>query len=237
MASILPFDELNQFDEKIRLRFGDAPIENSQEEEEDIIDELLDLFLLAYAMGNSVTNDNLSSNYAPSVDEVMNVVDAKVAGKTWRERVEEYFAKANNGEIPVSKPTETTETTSTTTTQPPRVSGESSEQRGQTGTEEPATPSGGISLQEAITRIAETEAHRIANQAAYETAKASGATEKTWHCMMLPTSRDTHIYLDGVTAPIDGEFYSFKGGSTQFPGQWGIAEEDVNCLCWLTFSK
>ena len=97
MASILPFDELNQFDEKIRLRFGDAPIENSQEEEEDIIDELLDLFLLAYAMGNSVTNDNLSSNYAPSVDEVMNVVDAKVAGKTWRERVEEYFANGGTG--------------------------------------------------------------------------------------------------------------------------------------------
>jgi hypothetical protein len=53
--------------------------------------------------------------------------------------------------------------------------------------------------------------------------------------MMLSTSRDTHIYLNGVSAPIDGEFYSFKGGSTQFPGEWGIAEEDVNCLCWLTF--
>lgn len=233
MASILPFDELNRFNEDIRARFGDARLEDRREEEEDIIDELLDLFLLAYAMGNSVTNDNLSSDYAPSVDEVMKVVDAKVAGKTWRERVEEYFTKASNGEIPVSKPTGTT---STATTQPPRASGESSEQRGQTGAEEPATPSGGISLQEAITRIAETEMHRIANQSAYETAKASGATEKTWHCMMLPTSRDTHIYLDGVTAPIDGEFYSFKGGSTQFPGQWGIAEEDVNCLCWLTFN-
>ena len=97
MASILPFDELNQFDERIRLRFGDAPIEDRHEEEEDIIDELLDLFLLAYAMGNSVTNDNLSSNYTPSVDEVMNVVDAKVAGKTWRERVEEYFASGGTG--------------------------------------------------------------------------------------------------------------------------------------------
>ena len=53
--------------------------------------------------------------------------------------------------------------------------------------------------------------------------------------MMLPTSRDTHTYLDGVVAPIDGEFYSFMGGSTQYPGQWGIAEEDVNCLCWLTY--
>ena len=185
MASILPFDELNRLDAEIRERFGNNPLQ--KRDEEDILDEFLDLFLLAYAMGNSVTNDNLSSDYAPSVDEVMEVVDARVAGKTWRERVEDYFANGGTGED--------------------------------------------------LARIADTETHRIANQAAYETAKKAGATEKTWHCMMLPTSRDTHIYLDGVTAPIDGEFYSFKGGSTQFPGQWGIAEEDVNCLCWLSFSE
>ena len=231
MTSILPFDELNKFEATLRERFADGKL--VKEDEEDIIDEMLDLFLLAYAKGNSVTNANLSSDWMPTVDDVMKVVDERVAGKTWRERAEEYFTKASNGEIPVSKPIGTT---STATTQPPRASGESSEQRGQTGAEEPATPSGGISLQESITRIAETEMHRIANTAALDTAKKAGAKTKTWHCMMLPTSRDTHIYLNGVTAPIDGEFYSFKGGKTQFPGQWGIAEEDINCLCWLTFS-
>lgn len=97
--SILPFDELNRFDSEIRERFGKESLQKrDKREEEDIIDELLDLFLLAYAMGNSVTNDNLSSNYAPSVDEVMEVVDAKVAGKTWRERVEDYFANGGTGE-------------------------------------------------------------------------------------------------------------------------------------------
>lgn len=87
-----------------------------------------------------------------------------------------------------------------------------------------------------IVRIMETETHRDYNEAALTTARKAGAKSKTWHCMMLPTSRDTHKYLDGVTTPIDGVFYSYKGGSTQFPGQWGIAEEDVNCLCWLSFS-
>ena len=61
MASILPFDELNRFTEEIRLRFGDSQLPQSKEDEDDIIDELLDLFLLAYAMGNEVTNNNLSS--------------------------------------------------------------------------------------------------------------------------------------------------------------------------------
>lgn len=98
MASILPMDELNRVDGEIRQRFGDAQLADRQEEEEDIIDELLDLFLLAYAMGNSVTNENLSSNYAPSVGDVMKVVDAKVVGKTWRERVEDYFANGGTGE-------------------------------------------------------------------------------------------------------------------------------------------
>ena len=233
MASILPFDELNRFNEDIRARFGDARLEDRREEEEDIIDELLDLFLLAYAMGNSVTNDNLSSDYAPSVDEVMKVVDAKVAGKTWRERVEEYFTKASNGEIPVSKPTGTT---STATTQPPRASGESSEQRGQTGAEEPATPSGGISLQEAITRIAETEMHRIANTAALDTAKYAGAKSKTWVTMLDDKVRDTHDYLEGETVDIDEDFYTYDGDHASAPGLFELAENNVNCRCELLFS-
>ena len=99
MASILPFDELNRVNAEIRERFGKESLQKrDKREEEDIIDELFDLFLLAYAMGNSVTNDNLSSDYAPSVDDVMKVVDAKVAGKTWRERIEDYFANGGTGE-------------------------------------------------------------------------------------------------------------------------------------------
>ena len=94
----MPFDELNAFIERLRTRYADGQLpQGNKAEEEDIIDELLDLFLLAYAMGNSVTNENLSSDWIPPVDEVMEVVDAKVAGETWRERVEDYFA--NGGSV------------------------------------------------------------------------------------------------------------------------------------------
>lgn len=95
MTSILPFDELNSFEATLRERFADGKL--AKEDEEDIIDEMLDLFLLAYAQGNSVTNANLSSDWMPTVDDVMKVIDAKVAGKTWRERAEEYFA--NGGSV------------------------------------------------------------------------------------------------------------------------------------------
>lgn len=92
-TSILPIDELNRVSDDIRARFGDGqiPTEDNRREEEDIIDELLDLFLLAYAMGNTVTGERLSSDWTPSTDDVMKVVDARVAGKTWRERVDGYF--------------------------------------------------------------------------------------------------------------------------------------------------
>lgn len=187
MDNILPFDELNSFKRQVEERFGTGNIAEtaSKQDEEDIIDEMFELFLLSYAQGAEAANINLSTSYVPSLDDVIRIIDADVAGKTWRDRVREYFE--NGGTV------------------------------------------------SDIGRIAETEAHRDSNAGAYETAKAAGAKEKVWHCMLLPTSRDTHIYLDGVKAPIDGEFYSFKGGSTKYPGQWGIAEEDVNCLCWLTF--
>jgi len=183
---VMPFDELNKFKAALPQFFNeDGKGIKSKKDYDSLLDMLEDLFLLAYANGVQSSNLALSSNIEPTLNEVLNVVDKKIAGKTWRDRVREYYD--NGGTIAD------------------------------------------------IERIAETETHRDSNAGAYQAAKAAGATEKTWHCMMLPTSRDTHVYLDGVTAPIDGVFYSYKGGSTKYPSEWGIAEEDVNCLCWLTY--
>lgn len=184
---IMPFDELNRLENRIPQYFDDSGHIKSEKDKNAMIDDMFDFFLLSYSVGVVSSNDSLSGNYLPTTRDVERTINKKIAGKTWQDRVNDYFK------------------------------------------------SGGTIGD--ILRIIETEAHRDSNEGAYQTAKAVGATEKVWHCMMLPTSRDTHIYLDGVSAPIDGEFYSFKGGSTQFPGQWGIAEEDVNCLCWLSYSK
>lgn len=97
MASILPMDELNALESSIVEQFKGEQLQQNREEEEDIIDELLDLFLLAYAQANEVTNANLSSNWQPELDDVMKTVDEKVAGKTWKERVKDYFANGGTG--------------------------------------------------------------------------------------------------------------------------------------------
>lgn len=181
----LPFDELNTLDIAISRHFGEDGKIKSEQDKEDMVDEMFELFLLATANGVEQINEAMNGDYHPGMTTVTDIVDRRVAGKTWRERVDDYYAN------------------------------------------------GGTKAD--IMRIAETETHRDSNEASFIAAKANGATKKTWHCLLLPTSRDSHIYLDGVSAPIDGEFYSINGGSTQFPGEWGIAEEDCNCYCYLTY--
>lgn len=183
MNSPLPFDELNALKEKLESRFVDGRL--TSDGREDVIDELLDLFLLAVANGSASANDNLGTDIHLGTKTAVDIVDREIADKTWRDRVNDYF---DNG--------------------------------GTVGD---------------IIRIAETETNRDTNEGGYVTATKAGAKEKTWHCSMLPTSRDSHIYLDGVSAPIDGEFFSINGGSTQYPCEWGIPEEDCGCLCWLTY--
>jgi len=90
---------------------------------------------------------------------------------------------------------------------------------------------------EALITLFSNERHRVYNTAGYDTAKSLNAEKKVWHCLKLPTSRDTHIYLDGMKKGIDDNFYTYNGDAAQHPGAFGIAEEDINCLCYLTYSK
>ncbi len=116
----------------------------------------------------------------------MRVVDARVADKNWRERVEEYFG------------------------------------------------SGGTV--DDIVRIAETEAHRIANTSALDAAKHGGAKNKTWSTVLDERVRSTHEYLEGMTVGIDEDFYTYDGDFASAPGLFTLASNNVNCRCELIFS-
>lgn len=183
--NVMPFDELNTLKASLPQFFENGRIK-SENDLEELLDMLEDLFLLAYADGILSSNMSLSSSYVPTLGEVEQTVNRKIAGKTWRERVRDYYD--NGGTIAD------------------------------------------------IERIAETETHRDANAGAYAAAFAGGATTKTWNTMLDDRVRDSHYWLEGVSAPIDGEFYNYKGQSTQYPGEWGIAEEDCNCRCYCTYS-
>lgn len=96
--TILPIDEINAMEGRLRSHFEDGEDGKpgtgrikSHEDAEDIIDELLDLFLLAYANGATATNTELGTAEMPSVDAVNAAVYKPVAGETWRERVMGYY--------------------------------------------------------------------------------------------------------------------------------------------------
>lgn len=195
MRQILPFDELNNLQTRLTEHFTveeswtGTPSKRrirSKKDVYDIIDMLLDLFLLAYANGVASVNERFNTDIVPTPEELKATIYKKIDGATWEDRVWAWY----------------------------EAGGDEAD----------------------IMRIAETEAHRDGNTAADTTAKKAGASTKTWRCMMLPTSRDTHIYLNGTTVGINDEFYSYSGAHTMFPGQFGVAEEDCNCLCELEYN-
>jgi hypothetical protein len=89
--TILPIDEINALEDKLKVHFNDEGKIKSKQDAEDIIDELLDLFLLSYANGATATNTELGTAVMPSVDAVDAAVYAPVAGETWRDRVMGYY--------------------------------------------------------------------------------------------------------------------------------------------------
>ena len=186
------FDELDALLTGFRTRnLGRS--EEKPQEEDDIIDELLDLYLLAYFEGSQDAARELLIDIEPSVEDAREVINKPVDGKTFEDRVRAYL----NGDM-----------------------GDT------TGT--PA---------EAIARVADTDSVRIYNEAKLTVAKQNGAREKTWHTMGDNKVRDTHEPLDGVTAPVDGDFYTWDADKAPAPGQFSKASNNVNCRCWLTFSK
>ena len=184
------FDELDIFLDGFRKRNLADSEEKRPKEDEDIIDELLDLYLLAYYEGSKDAGRELMMDIEPSVEDAERVINRPIAGKTFRERVTDYL----NGDM------------------------------GQTT----GTPA------EAIARVAETDSVRIYNESKLETAVNLGATEKTWHTMGDEKVRDLHEVLDGVSAPINGYFYTYTGDRALQPGGFTDPEGNVGCRCWLT---
>ena len=90
MSRILPLDELNVIKGKYE-RSGKAQTPITDFDLEDIIDELLDLFLLAVANGVASINSQFGTDYAPSAGQLEEVIYKKIDGVTWKDRIETWY--------------------------------------------------------------------------------------------------------------------------------------------------
>lgn len=147
-----------------------------------IEDDFLEYLIFAYEKGIEAVNEMLTSNLEVNEDEMYSSITLKTAGKTYLQRINEYF-----------------------------LSGDT----------------------EAIMRVAETEYHRVFNEAILNGGISAGAKTKTWSTMLDDKVRETHDYLEGVTVPIDEEFYTYDGDHAKVPSGFENAENNVNCRCYI----
>jgi hypothetical protein len=185
---VLPWDELNNLQTKIEqtLTFEQTETGIKQKFDRDkCLDIIYDYLVYCYVMGVDNTNEQLSSSIKANDKEMRDTIYKKVAGKDYKERIEEY---ADNGDLM------------------------------------------------SIMKVAETEGHRDMNTASLVTANKAGARYKRWVTMNDDRVRDTHDYLEGMTVPIDRMFVTYNGDMTMFPGEFGIADEDINCRCTLSYT-
>lgn len=88
-----------------------------------------------------------------------------------------------------------------------------------------------------ILRVVETDGNRVYNTGGVEGARTEGAKNKTWNTMLDDRVRDTHDPLQGVTVGIDDKFVTWDGDEARYPGDFADPSNNVNCRCWLEFSK
>lgn len=86
------FDELDQFLNTFRTRKSGRSEEKPIEEDEDIIDELLDLYLLAFYEGSQDAAKELMIDIEPSVKDAERIINEPIDGKTYKDRVREYLS-------------------------------------------------------------------------------------------------------------------------------------------------
>ena len=85
------FDTLDAFLDGFRTRNFDRSTPQSSQEEEDIIDELLDLYLLAFYEGSKDAAKELMIDVEPSTRDAQRVINQPIDGKTYRDRVKDYL--------------------------------------------------------------------------------------------------------------------------------------------------
>ncbi|MGN0595396.1 MAG: phage minor head protein [Hominimerdicola sp.] len=181
MKTQLPIDELNTLEQYLNAVW----LSDNKPIEQEIVDEVLDILILAYAYGTNCTNKQLNSEIIINSDDMKKSIYKKTDNKTFEDRVREYVLSGTVNDVIL---------------------------------------------------VADTEAHRIFNEGAFNCANNAQAKNKTWRTMLDNVVRDTHIPLEGITISINSEFVTWDGDRALYPGGFSSAQNNCNCRCFLEFS-
>lgn len=92
---------------------------------------------------------------------------------------------------------------------------------------------------EDFVRVAETDSTRVYNAGVENGGRHSGISgvRKKWQTMEDERVRSTHEPLDGVSVPLDGDFYAWDGDHAHAPGLFSDPSNNCNCRCWITLIR
>lgn len=226
MIKTLPFDELNTLRdvaaEDVQL-YGELSVKPKQMSE-----FVFDLLIMAYVFGYDAVNETLKTSVKPQTEKEYETIFKEIAGKTFEQRVYEYSVEGNVENIIRVAETDMVRIYNQAVLDAAHAAQEAArrqkqqEQGQQTASEEEggAFPSG----------------EGGGGQAEGETAYDGSPLSKTWVTMLDEKVRDTHQYLEGMTVPLDDEFYTYDGDHAQAPGGFTAAQNNCGCRCMLDIS-
>lgn len=208
---------LTKIDEINRLFYKPAETYDSADSLlQAVHDFLVDMYIEGYAATGYLLKDKEREADFGVIEELLLL---NIDGKNLYDRINEYYEIAVSNNAPETEKSEIRAT------------------EGKTEGNKAVIPSGNteISPDSAITRVIETESHRMYNNGGYDRAVKAGAKTKKWVTMGDYKVRDSHNYISGVKIGIDERFYTYDGDSALTPGGFGLAENNVNCRCWLKY--
>ena len=200
-------DEINQLFYKATETYSSV-----ESLEQAVHDFLVDMYIEGYAATGYLLNDE---ERAADSDIIEELIILNIDGKNLYDRIDEYYAVAVANNTPETENNEI----------------EALQGKIRAIPEENAT----ITPDEAILRVVETESHRLYNSGSRDRAVVAGAKTKEWMTMGDEKVRDSHSYIEGNKIGIDDKFYTYDGDSALMPGGFDLAENNVNCRCWLNY--
>ena len=228
MTDNLPdFDELNTIGTKIDARIQTMIAEQGKVDRKRMEDMIFELLTMSYVYGIEVAGLDLEEDIPVNRFKMRESLLKPTAGKTVADRLDDYVKAANdqiksaNDQIEIA-PAENFATNLS----------DISAQISKTAQ----------TLVYDLSRLAETEAHRVLNEAILDSAldyaedHPTKNVTKTWITMNDPKVREPHEWLEGSTVPVDAYFYT-DGAKALAPGGFGRADLDINCRCILRINK
>lgn len=220
MIKTLPFDELNTLRdvaaEDVQL-YGELSVKPKQ-----MSDFVFDLLIMAYVFGYDAVNETLKTSVKPQTKKEYEAIFKEIAGKNFEQRVYEYSIEGNVENIIRVAETDMVRIYNQAVLDAAHAAQEAAKRQKRQEQKQ----------QEPPVQREEPEAQTPPQEQEYDGRPLS----KTWMTMLDEKVRDTHQYLEGMTIPLDDEFYTYDGDHAQAPGGFTSAAENCNCRCQLDIS-